>query len=344
MLRSISYFIVVIMFLVSGLFAQQTCMLISEQLDPDPLDATIYAWLQLSYSVDIASGDEVDQGFYSVEDFQAYDFLFVSESISSEDTEILKGAPVPIFYTELWASKTTVTGWVPSHTSPLYYGNTTDNTVKIVDGSHVLAAGFATDAEVVISSQTDDTEGPYFLTYSNPQVDHIPIAVLTSDESRIAVMGIEKNTELHNNDGVKDGTIFSQNRCAAVGVNANSQPYLTDDAFLLIEAGINWILDTTTTAINEENIAGPLGFELEQNYPNPFNPSTNISFTLGENAHTVVTVYDLLGQKVATLVDNDLLAGSHTFKFDGSNLESGVYFYNIVAGNYKDTKKMMLVK
>lgn len=88
----------------------------------------------------------------------------------------------------------------------------------------------------------------------------------------------------------------------------------------------------------------PHEFALYNNYPNPFNPSTNISFILGKNSHTLIKVYNVLGQEVTTLVDQNLNAGQHTVQFRGTNLESGVYFYNIVAGDYKASKKMMLIK
>ena len=98
------------------------------------------------------------------------------------------------------------------------------------------------------------------------------------------------------------------------------------------------------TAIEEKSSTVPSQFELAQNFPNPFNPSTNISFILAKNSHTLIKVYNILGQEVATLVDENLIAGPHTIQFNGSHLESGVYFYNIVAGDYQASKKMMLIK
>lgn len=98
------------------------------------------------------------------------------------------------------------------------------------------------------------------------------------------------------------------------------------------------------TAIEEKPSTVPAKFELAQNFPNPFNPSTNITFILAKNSHTLIKVYNIFGQEVATLVDENLIAGPHTIQFNGSHLESGVYFYNIVAGDYQASKKMMLIK
>jgi hypothetical protein len=88
----------------------------------------------------------------------------------------------------------------------------------------------------------------------------------------------------------------------------------------------------------------PTDFVLEQNYPNPFNPSTTINFSVGKASNVKLTVYNMLGQKVATLVNNFMNAGSYEVKFNASRLASGIYFYSLEAGNMKLNKKMMLLK
>ncbi len=93
-----------------------------------------------------------------------------------------------------------------------------------------------------------------------------------------------------------------------------------------------------------ETEEGVLTFGLSQNYPNPFNPSTNISFTLAQSGLTSLKVYNLLGQEVASLWNDNLTAGEHSFSFDASGLSSGTYIYRLVSGNFSQTKKMMLIK
>ncbi|NUN70754.1 MAG: phosphodiester glycosidase family protein, partial [Bacteroidetes bacterium] len=83
----------------------------------------------------------------------------------------------------------------------------------------------------------------------------------------------------------------------------------------------------------------PLTFSLEQNYPNPFNPTTTIPFRLPAAARTNLTVYDILGRKISTLLDQEVAAGSHAVTWDSSNVASGIYFYRLSSGNYVDTKK-----
>lgn len=98
---------------------------------------------------------------------------------------------------------------------------------------------------------------------------------------------------------------------------------------------------------NNEKVTSdvPKRFSLEQNYPNPFNPTTKISFNLPTNSEVSLTVFNVLGQKVKTLVQSQqLTAGSHTVSFDASTLSSGMYIYRIEAGSFQSSKKMMLIK
>jgi hypothetical protein len=85
-------------------------------------------------------------------------------------------------------------------------------------------------------------------------------------------------------------------------------------------------------------------FELSQNYPNPFNPSTSIKFSVPDLSFVNITVYNLIGQEVTQLVNKELQKGYYEVSFNASNLPSGVYLYRLQAGNFAETKKMMLMK
>ncbi len=87
-----------------------------------------------------------------------------------------------------------------------------------------------------------------------------------------------------------------------------------------------------------------LSYKLEQNYPNPFNPSTVINYTIPKAGVTKVEVFNILGQKVITLVNKNLEAGSHKVEFNANNLTSGIYFYKLQSNNFTSIKKMMLIK
>ena len=93
-----------------------------------------------------------------------------------------------------------------------------------------------------------------------------------------------------------------------------------------------------------EIISGINNYSLSQNYPNPFNPATTIMFSLPVSAQVTLKVYDVLGREAASLVDSYKEAGSHSIKFDASNLTSGIYFYQLKAGEYIETKKLILQK
>ena len=83
---------------------------------------------------------------------------------------------------------------------------------------------------------------------------------------------------------------------------------------------------------------------MEQNYPNPFNPVTNLEFGISDLGFVSLKVFDILGKEIATLVNEKLNPGNYKVEFDGSGLTSGVYFYRIEAGEFVDTKRMILVK
>jgi len=122
--------------------------------------------------------------------------------------------------------------------------------------------------------------------------------------------------------------------------------------FSWIDPGLKYDIDlglrirTTqggVTAVDDDNLT-PFTFELSQNYPNPFNPATAISFSLPEACDVRLEIYNITGQKVATLIAGRRQAGHHTIEWDGSSFASGVYLYRLEAGNFAETKKMLLLK
>ena len=85
-------------------------------------------------------------------------------------------------------------------------------------------------------------------------------------------------------------------------------------------------------------------YQLSQNYPNPFNPSTKIMYQIPESGLVTLRVYDVLGREVATLVNSEQQTGSYTINLNGANLSSGIYFYTMIAGDFMNTKKLILLK
>lgn len=96
--------------------------------------------------------------------------------------------------------------------------------------------------------------------------------------------------------------------------------------------------------LNWKNSNPPEKFTLSQNYPNPFNPITTIRFTLPKNSKVKLTIYNSIGQQIEELINQYYTAGSYTVKFGSTKFPSGIYFYRLIAGEYSETKRMILLK
>jgi Zn-dependent metalloprotease len=121
--------------------------------------------------------------------------------------------------------------------------------------------------------------------------------------------------------------------------NGESQPYIINATFP------SWfVIGTRTTDVQTTPNEIPAAFELAQNYPNPFNPATKIDFSLPQRTQINMKVFDVLGREVWILANGIFEAGKHEIEFNGTNLPSGVYFYNLTSGTNSITKKLLLLK
>ncbi|MBU1919543.1 T9SS type A sorting domain-containing protein [bacterium] len=116
--------------------------------------------------------------------------------------------------------------------------------------------------------------------------------------------------------------------------------------YSLVTISMDGLRETLGTISSTPNFdaASVTEYALHQNYPNPFNPETNISFDLAEAGMVKLTVFNPLGQTVATLVNGTMASGRHTIAFDGTNLTSGLYYYRLEAGDFSAIRKMILIK
>lgn len=117
--------------------------------------------------------------------------------------------------------------------------------------------------------------------------------------------------------------------------------YLQEFAARYYEANGN---DSIFVTGIEDNLELPSTYSLSQNYPNPFNPVTNINFSIPQKSKVELNIYNTLGQKVTTLINEEKEVGSYKLTFDAANLPSGVYFYRITADSFNETKKLILLK
>ncbi len=125
--------------------------------------------------------------------------------------------------------------------------------------------------------------------------------------------------------------------------DADSFVSQAEDIIWRLEEGI-WEETPPSPKIAEENSQTPSEFELSQNFPNPFNPATQIGYTLPRDGHVKLEIYNLLGQRVATLVDEYQGAGEKTVNWESKDFASGIYFYQLSAGDFTATRKMVLTK
>ena len=148
------------------------------------------------------------------------------------------------------------------------------------------------------------------------------------------------NAESDNMVGVRyDNGTFKTVMLAFLMQNSDSVQVST-----FLDNALTWFGTSKTSSVHSKEIGVVQEYNLSQNYPNPFNPETQISYSVAKASHVKLAVYNVLGQKVADLVDEHKDANSYKVTFDASDLTSGLYFYHLEAGDYSKTMKMMLLQ
>jgi hypothetical protein len=145
---------------------------------------------------------------------------------------------------------------------------------------------------------------------------------------------------------IEPGQSVESNDIYGFALYAKNNPQSIQLILEIISGGYHFWTDSleivTSIQIGEGIV--PVRFAMEQNYPNPFNPSTTIEFALPKSEFVELKVYNILGKEVATLVSMKLNQGNYTYTFDGKNLASGIYYYQLVAGEYNEVRKMILLR
>lgn len=137
------------------------------------------------------------------------------------------------------------------------------------------------------------------------------------------------------------GTTWSLGYSYPVGNSINVLYY--DDLLVGTGTGLYGQHIVMATSVNNGTVA-PKTYSISQNYPNPFNPSTNIKFSIPSTGFVQLKIFNLLGQEVSTLINKEMNAGTYDFSFNASSLASGIYFYQLRAGDFMQVKKMILLK
>ncbi len=152
-------------------------------------------------------------------------------------------------------------------------------------------------------------------------------------------------------------TAYNSSHPFTAGIKTTLIPYLTKVSYIrgiLDYTNSNFKMEprkdddfgtmTPPTSVEKEENVLPSGFSLSQNYPNPFNPSTTIRYVLPQKSKVTLKIFNLLGQVVESLINTEQGAGSYVVQYNASRLATGVYFYELRANEYRDIKKMLLLK
>ncbi len=166
----------------------------------------------------------------------------------------------------------------------------------------------------------------------------------------------DANYQLHYNDIQAEGSNIDESTIQVKYYDALSSSWITypgatvdaqNNTVTFSSALVRNLVVLTAnqpTSVDPSVSGSPVDFTLDQNYPNPFNPSTTINFSLAKDNHITINLYNVLGQKIKTLVNADFTAGKHSLDFSAENLSSGTYFYELKADGKHIVKKMNLVK
>lgn len=207
------------------------------------------------------------------------------------------------------------------------------------------------------------------VNFENTRVDYFDLKIANiNNEKRQVIIGLVTQISPEAKPMLKEGTgpianlVFEVTNPNVTEVdleavkleNPNHSPMfvyhsMKDGVGIHTKVDLNF--ERTSLSVNGSTSSSglPTEFALGQNYPNPFNPTTDINFALPSAADVELSVYNLLGQKVTTLVNGSMPAGNHTVTWDGTSesggqVASGIYFYRISAGSFNETKKMMMLK
>ena len=228
-------------------------------------------------------------------------------------------------------------------------------------GDNVKLTGTVAEANNALTILIDVSD---FEILENQLIEIVPIPVSTGEISTeginaeayesvlVTVTGICDNENLGFREwSIDDGTGSTRVYHTLIGgftpilgneYSVTGIQFYRDNNFKVLPRDINDISDPSALSDNSDDI--PKIFELHQNYPNPFNPTTIISYSIPVSTHVSVVIFDILGRKIHTLINEQKSPGNYSLSFNGSNLSSGVYFYKLQTKNFTNVKKLLIIK
>ena len=208
------------------------------------------------------------------------------------------------------------------------YPDSANNQIEIVNDNHPLAAGLPLGIVHISDTLIN-------VSYGSPQGDVIKIAVDNTDTTRLLLFGYEKGAAMFSGNA-------PERRIGIYLLNEVAR-YMNKDGWMLFDASVMWAMGVEPSAVVNYS-EFPVQFVLHNNYPNPFNPMTVINYSIPLQANVRLSIYNTLGEKIKTLIDEIKPAGNYTADFYASGIPSGVYFYRLEAGSNVAVKKLILLK
>ncbi len=227
----------------------------------------------------------------------------------------------------------------------IYYYNGTNFTSQIAPGGTFNDIHFISNQEGwvvgnvgIIGNTTDG--GADWITQTNPDIQNrslYGVFFLNSDKGwAVGVNGVILHTIDGGTNWAVEGAGLTTAFLRGVHFTSATNGYVVGNDKTLLKYG------ELTSVENEEEL--PTKFSLSQNYPNPFNPTATIQYAIPKAGAVTLKVYNILGQEMITIINEERPAGSYEVEFNASTLPSGIYFYRLQAGSFVKTKKMVLMK
>ncbi len=141
------------------------------------------------------------------------------------------------------------------------------------------------------------------------------------------------------NESIEIVKYFESNTITELSVDSKKNKWM-----LIKNKGVGVYNEDGIVSVKNDQNDLPSGFKLFQNYPNPFNPATTIKYTIPKRSAITLKIYDILGRELITLINEEKDSGNYEIKFDGGNLASGIYFYQLWANEFKQSKKMLIIR
>jgi hypothetical protein len=254
--------------------------------------------------------------------------------------------------------------WVSHYASGLATAYDRATAVTVDGAGNVYVTGYSSNSSFGVDYITVKYDGSgvqvWIAMYNGPgNGDDIATALAVDASGNVYVTGrsygsgtgYDYATVKYNSAGVQqwvaryNGPGNSWDRASALAVDGSGNVYVTG-----YSEGYGWRVYTTIkyvqtpVSVKDETTDMPCRYWLLQNYPNPFNPPTCIQYQLPKSAHVLLSIYNLLGEKIHTVVDEFQTSGRYKIEFQANNLASGLYFYQLRAGDFVETKRMLLLK